>query len=98
MLIEVRGDKSHTSQSFSLVFIVTCVKADAHSTRLGVSSWEIPRPLRSCAVGEPLHECPAADNAHMQTEIAAASCHGRSAQWKFCLTLKCMRTHFLPPP
>jgi len=46
--------------------------------RLRVLSWEIPGPLRSRAVEEPLSECPLVVNAHMQTEIAAAGCHGRS--------------------
>jgi len=46
----------------------------------------------------PLSECPPVVKAHMQTEIAAADCHGRSARWKARFTLKCTRSHSLPPP
>jgi len=66
--------------------------------RLRVRSWEIPGPLRSHAVEEPLSECPPVVNAHKQTEIAAVGCHRCCARWMFCLTLKCMRSHSLHPP
>jgi len=57
-----------------------CTLRPMHTAlRLRVRSWEFPGPLRSRAVEEPFSKCPPVVNAHMQTEIAAASCY-----WGLC--------------